>query len=324
MEISNSLNIAENVTGKRLSEQNLDESMPLKQLCLPGRKSIEKYPEYFSEKLTPVSNIRLADSKKYSGVYPDYQFLDQRLVDIYEEEKKLASERAEIECRITEQSDEASKKQLQAELSSGKLSLSPERVAEKMILEASSFITWEQKDFNAFLEATLRNGRTNKDAIVTQTAEITGKSLEEVQRYFDTFWCMYTGIIGYASILEKIEMAESALGRKSQIESAIASKVLRHADNLQGFSLSYGMSKGKLYTDEEDAFLVYMMHKHGYGSWEKIRLEIKNSWLFQFDWFFKSRNTAEIQRRCDNLLRLIEKENEKLAASITGERSTTV
>ena len=319
MEIANSLDMVESVTGKRLSEQTLDESMPLKQLCLPSRKSVEKYPDYFSQKSTLVSNLRPVDGKKYSGIYPDYQFLDQRLVDIYEEEKQLAIERAEIELRITEQADEANKKLLQAELSSGKLTLSPERLAEKQILEASSFISWEHKDFEAFLEATLRNGRINKDTVVEQTAEVTGKSKVEVERYWDAFWCMYTGILGYAGIMEKIEKAESTLGRKNQIQNAIASKVLRHADNLQGFSLSYGTSKGKLYTEEEDAFLVYMMHKHGYGSWEKIRLEIKNSWLFQFDWFFKSRNTTEIQRRCDNLLRLIEKENEKLAASITDD-----
>lgn len=40
-------------------------------------------------------------------------------------------------------------------------------------------------------------------------------------------------------------------------------------------------------------------------------LEYK-AWQFRFDWFFKSRNAAELQRRGDTLIRLVEKENEEL------------
>lgn len=36
------------------------------------------------------------------------------------------------------------------------------------------------------------------------------------------------------------------------------------------------------------------------------------AWQFRFDWFFKSRNAAELQRRGDTLIRLVEKENEEL------------
>ena len=53
-----------------------------------------------------------------------------------------------------------------------------------------------------------------------------------------------------------------------------------------------------------------MMHRHGYGKWERIRQEIRRAWQFKFDWFIKSRNAAELQRRGDVLLRCIEKENE--------------
>lgn len=39
------------------------------------------------------------------------------------------------------------------------------------------------------------------------------------------------------------------------------------------------------------------------------------AWQFRFDWFFKSRNAAELQRRGDTLIRLVEKENEELEVS---------
>ena len=52
-----------------------------------------------------------------------------------------------------------------------------------------------------------------------------------------------------------------------------------------------------------------MMHTYGYGNWERIRVEIRNAWQFNFDWFFKSRNASELGRRADLLIKLVEKEN---------------
>ena len=54
-----------------------------------------------------------------------------------------------------------------------------------------------------------------------------------------------------------------------------------------------------------------MMHKLGYGAWDELKAEIRNHWRFRFDWFFKSRTPQELSRRCETLIRLIEKENEE-------------
>jgi len=64
-------------------------------------------------------------------------------------------------------------------------------------------------------------------------------------------------------------------------------ETLRHA--LQELKLSYGANKGKAYTEEEDRFILCMMHKLGYGAWDELKAEIRKSWRFRFDWFFKSR-----------------------------------
>ena len=32
-----------------------------------------------------------------------------------------------------------------------------------------------------------------------------------------------------------------------------------------------------------------MVHKLGYGQWDELKAEIRKSWRFRFDWFFKSR-----------------------------------
>jgi hypothetical protein len=54
-----------------------------------------------------------------------------------------------------------------------------------------------------------------------------------------------------------------------------------------------------------------MLQKYKYGSddiYEKIRTEIRRSPLFRFDWFIKSRSAVELNRRCQTLIMLIEKE----------------
>ena len=41
-------------------------------------------------------------------------------------------------------------------------------------------------------------------------------------------------------------------------------------------------------------------------------MAIRQSHLFKFDWFLKSRQPPELARRCDTLIRLVEKENAEL------------
>jgi len=67
-------------------------------------------------------------------------------------------------------------------------------------------------------------------------------------------------------------------------------------------------SKHRSYTEEEDAFLLCMMHRHGFGANERIRLEIRRAFQFRFNWYFKSRSSQEIQRRCESIVKMVEKE----------------
>jgi len=42
---------------------------------------------------------------------------------------------------------------------------------------------------------------------------------------------------------------------------------------------------------------IRKMHEHGYGSWDAIRADIIVDPTFAFDWFFQTRQAADIQRR---------------------------
>ncbi|CAI5993861.1 unnamed protein product [Closterium sp. NIES-64] len=95
--------------------------------------------------------------------------------------------------------------------------------------------------------------------------------------------------------------------------------------------IQYGTNKGKYYTKESDRFMVRteggwefccimgnfvrqicMIQQLGYGNWDELRAAVRQSHLFKFDWFLKSRQPPELARRCDTLIRLVEKENQEL------------
>ena len=86
--------------------------------------------------------------------------------------------------------------------------------------------------------------------------------------------------------------------------------------------IHYGANKGKAYTEEEDRFIVCMTNNLGYGNWDQLKVEIRKSWRFRFDWFLKSRTPQELCRRCDTLIRLIEKENEEMELDDKAKRTT--
>ena len=56
--------------------------------------------------------------------------------------------------------------------------------------------------------------------------------------------------------------------------------------------LSYGTNKGKNWTEEEDRFLVCMLHKLGFDKenvYDELRTAVRQAPQFRFDWFLKSR-----------------------------------
>lgn len=56
---------------------------------------------------------------------------------------------------------------------------------------------------------------------------------------------------------------------------------------------------------------ICTIHKVGYGNWDELKAAFRTSPLFRFDWFVKSRTTQELARRCETLIRSVEKENQE-------------
>lgn len=197
----------------------------------------------------------------------------------------------------------------QAIVDSGKFDL-PENIAkEKKALEEQGFSYISRKDFFTFVSYLETYGKSDRPGLHKDVSAATGKTEIEIEKYANVFFKRYQELSNYSAITDKIEKGDRRVLRSKEIRDAIDAKVQRHAANSTPLTVVYGMQKGHLFSEEEDAFLILMLHKHGYGSFDQIRAEILKAPEFLFDWFIKSRTIAEIQRRCDVLVRIIEKEN---------------
>jgi SWI/SNF-related matrix-associated actin-dependent regulator of chromatin subfamily A member 5 len=221
------------------------------------------------------------------------------------------------------------------------IKMSAEDEDEKQRLLAEGFVDWSRKDFKVFCTALEMHGRYDFDALCRDVTNETGKDRSEIQRYFVAFFTNYTRIQDWPKVLERIERGEKKILRLRQIRAAIQEKVERHLEETFGefyaeqkrkgvvelpsvadlvnhswtkMKINYGSgTRGRGYQEQEDAFLICMMYRHGYGAAERIRMEIRRAWQFRFDWYFKSRDSDHIQKRCDYLIRVIEKENAEMS-----------
>jgi len=277
----------------------------------------------------------------------DFQFFDKkRIEEIEKKEHELIAKRrthmglikdARAKERrsgrgkfgeVQEDTDDAAKKakeeleKLEAKLDDFQLTEEEQEEKDRLVEEA--FGDWNRRDFRAYTQACERHGRKDIKAIIADVVDATGKTKEDVRAYHNTFWERYKELQDWEKTIDRIKKGEHKLKRKHAIAEALRSKVERTTNPWQTLTLNYGSNKGKTFTEEEDRFLVCMMNRLGYGAWDQLKQEIRKAWNFRFDWFFKSRTTAELQRRCDTLVRLVEKENEEMSGSSSkgGKRKT--
>ena len=169
---------------------------------------------------------------------------------------------------------------------------------------------WNRRDFQAFCRAAEKYGRADAEGMAS---EIEGKTLEEVKEYNAVFWQRYTEIADYKRILGNIERGEAKLQRQNEMLKNVKRKLEMYKNPWRDLKLVYGSSsKVKSYTEEEDRFLLCSIPEVGFGNWEELKAQIRQHWLFRFDWFIKSRTPKELQRRIETLINLVEKEFEEV------------
>ncbi|KAB5522783.1 hypothetical protein PHYPO_G00163400 [Pangasianodon hypophthalmus] len=251
----------------------------------------------------------------------DFQFFPPRLFELLEME--ILHYRKTIGYKVPRASDIPNAAQVQKE-EQKKIDeaepLTPEETEEKERLLTQGFTSWNKRDFNQFIKANEKYGRDDIDSIAR---EVEGKTPEEVIEYSAVFWERCNELQDIEKIMAQIERGEARIQRRISIKKALDVKIARYKAPFHQLRIQYGTNKGKNYTEEEDRFLICMLHKMGFDKenvYEELRQCVRNTPQFRFDWFIKSRTAMELQRRCNTLISLIEKENTEIEEKEKAEK----
>jgi SWI/SNF-related matrix-associated actin-dependent regulator of chromatin subfamily A member 5 len=275
----------------------------IKQLEMVAEQEEPARRERRRGKLTEDATLDKRGAGPKGPKYHDYQFLNvAKLTEIEAREKQIkdkhASEKKENKDTKPDGAEEEELIRIEEE---------------KKKLLAEGFPTWSRKDFNSFLKSSEKFGRNEIKLIAS---EIDGKSEKQVRAYSKVFWKRYKEIHDWEKCVKKIEKGEAAMQKIDNNKLMIRWKTQQYKNPWGEMRFQYGTNAGN-FSEDEDRFIICMTSKFGYGAWEEIRSEIRNCWEFRFDWFFRSRSSEEIKRRCDTLIRLIEKEYKPTGAMDT-------
>lgn len=255
----------------------------------------------------------------------DWQFFPPGLQELQEKETAYYHKEIGYKVPLGEGTDEdLSDREADQRLSQDEIDnaepLTEEEKQSKAEMQEHGFGNWNRRDFQQFVNGSAKFGRTNYDGIST---EVDSKEPDEIEEYAKVFWKRNTEIAEFDKHIKTIEAGEEKLRKTNVQRKMLRKKMELYRVPLQQLKVNYTVSttNKKVYTEEEDRFLLVMLDKHGVdgeGLYDKIRDEVRDSPLFRFDWFFLSRTPVELGRRCTTLLNTVTREFEDPDEKLTN------
>lgn len=213
----------------------------------------------------------------------DYQlFQTQRIQALFVKEHEAELSRARRQARGEEDAPAEQQPLLTAE-----------EEEERRVLLAEGFPSWTRTDFNRFIRAAERHGRHDVEKIAP---EVEGKTVEEVRAYRDALFKrgplllqdwdrvekkIQEGTRGappapwpeacsptHARFLTPLTLrlaGERKLAAREEMQESLRHKIGSYDNPWTQLTLKYGTSRGKVFNEEEDRFLLCMTNKLGYG-----------------------------------------------------------
>ncbi|KAI1784329.1 SNF2 family DNA-dependent ATPase [Ganoderma leucocontextum] len=261
----------------------------------------------------------------------DFQFFPPRLAELQEQEMAAHKRMNEIPAvtrePVTEDDTperlEEERKAAQEFIDNAE-PLTEEQLREKEELIAQGFEFWSRRDFQQFVRALETYGWTDDYELLA--SEIQDKTTDDVAQYYPVFKKKWKELSEHARIKARIEEGEAKRNKRSNLEALLSKKIASVKYPMQELELNYPTTKGKVYSEEEDRYLLCRLNHYGMQAedvYERIKKDITEFPVFRFDWFFKSRSPQELQRRCNTLLGMIEKESEgKQAEEVVKTKGT--
>ncbi|KAI6171188.1 Transcription activator [Aphelenchoides bicaudatus] len=294
------------------------------------RKANYQVDLYFKEALqqggAPSGSKSKAPRPKLPQVY-DFQFFPRRLYDLLDREvyayRKAIGYKAQSPSDLTGKEAEREKQTEQSKIDAAE-ALTEEELEERDNLLSDGFRDWSKRDFTQFVKAAEKYGRADTAAIAS---DIGTKTEEEVSEYSKVFWNRFKELTDHERVLAGIERGEQKIVKKKSTKRALDAKISKYIAPYHQLQLHYGSTKCKNFTEDEDRFLLCKLHELGIDNenvYEEIRQAVRIAPQFRFDWFIRSRTAIELNRRCNVLIQLIEKEvgdlPEEKSTPATGQR----
>lgn len=255
----------------------------------------------------------------------EHQFYPPRLVELQERENAYFRKQQGYKVPLPEGDDEdlaerEAQRDEEQRIIDQAVPLTDAELEEKQQLAEEGFSNWARKDFLNFISLSAKYGRK---AIPQIAADLETKTEKEVRDYAKVFWARYAEMPNWEKYIHQIETGEEKAAKISQQKKMLRKKLDMYRVPLQQMKLNYSVSttNKKIYTEEEDRFLLVMLDKYGLDAenlHDLIRDEIRESPLFRFDWFFLSRTSIEIARRCNTLILTVQREFEDNQIPIPG------
>ncbi|ODV83568.1 hypothetical protein CANARDRAFT_202812 [[Candida] arabinofermentans NRRL YB-2248] len=238
----------------------------------------------------------------------DHQFYPLELYELFELERNYYKKLSDIK---SDSKDKLNQQLEQFEIDNSR-KLTEDEELRKQELINEGFGNWTRRDFYHFIQMNAKYGR---NSITLISNEFEDKSIEEIKKYSKKFWSNYSNIEGYERYLAQIETGEEKIRKLKIQKEAIRRKLSETNQPLLQIPLKFPPSttSRRVFTEEEDRYLILQCFRIGLDNlelYDLIKDEIKNSPLFEFDYFFQSRTTQEISRRCSVLIGCILKEYE--------------
>lgn len=178
----------------------------------------------------------------------------------------------------------------------------------------TGFPKWDKKEYETLVSLFDKHGRYNYEEL---SRELGTKTSQEVKEYSIALFERINDLPEGNKILRNVERKEKIEKQKDHSMKMIYMKTTNSDDSYENIKIVYPTnSKQSEFSSEEDQFLIFLTSEHGYGNWEEIIRAIRLSDDFMFNYYLKSRDKGEIQKRIDYLVKVLEREVNKLFKNI--------
>ncbi|GMM50652.1 hypothetical protein DASB73_016100 [Starmerella bacillaris] len=266
----------------------------------------------------PEQAPRLNTKPPKQLVLHDYQFFPKELQELQEKEllwyRKQTGFRVSSEDYSSDEEDDSEAVNLEIEQAEP---FTEEDAELKESLIKEGFPNFTKRDFFHFINLVAKhgvNGKVAENKFSDMASDWPGKKIEEIERYYKVFSERHKEISDYERYLGQLEAGESRNRREKHRMNLLTQKVNTSRTPLIDLVVAQptgGSSTRNRFSDSNDRFLVVEMERIGLDKedlYDTIKENIQTCGLFDFDWYFLSRSTTEISRRCGSLLNLIVKE----------------